>query len=71
MAVQIQLRNDTAANWTSVNPVLALGELGLETDTDKFKVGDGTATWSALPYGGIVGPAGTDGENAFHPFLIG
>jgi hypothetical protein len=46
----IQIRRDTAANWTSANPVLAQGELGVETDTLKFKVGDGTTTWSSLNY---------------------
>lgn len=58
MAVQIQFRHDTAANWTSANPILATGEMGIETDTDKFKIGDGVATWSALPYGGIQGATG-------------
>jgi hypothetical protein len=47
---QIQLRRDTAANWTSVNPVLALGEMGLETDTRKIKFGDGTTAWTGLSY---------------------
>ena len=50
MASIIQIRRDTAANWTSANPVLAQGELGVETDTLKFKVGDGTTTWSSLNY---------------------
>jgi len=52
MAVQtkIQSRRDTAANWTSVNPALAAGELGYETDTGKLKVGDGTTLWSSLVY---------------------
>jgi len=50
MADQIQLRRDTAANWTSVDPVLAQGEPGLETDTGKIKYGDGVSAWSALPY---------------------
>lgn len=50
MADRIQLRRDTAANWTSANPVLAQGELGIETDTSKFKVGNGSAAWSALGY---------------------
>ena len=63
MAVQIQLRNDTAANWTSANPTLAVGELGIETDTDQFKIGDGTTAWNSLTYGGIVGPAGADGAD--------
>ena len=61
MAVQIQLRNDTAANWTSADPVLAIGEMGIETDTDQFKLGDGVTAWTSLGYGGIQGPAGTDG----------
>ena len=43
-------RNDTAANWTSVNPVLAAGEMGVETDTNKFKFGDGGTAWSSLAY---------------------
>ena len=43
-------RHDTAANWTSVNPVLAAGEMGVETDTNKFKFGDGTTAWSGLAY---------------------
>lgn len=47
---KIQLRHDTAANWASVNPILLEGEVGLETDTLKQKVGDGTTAWSDLPY---------------------
>lgn len=50
MAVQIQLRNDTAANWTSSNPTLAAGELGIETDTSLMKIGDGTTAWTSLSY---------------------
>lgn len=50
MPVIIQLRRDTAANWTSYNPVLAEGELGYELDTMKFKVGDGSTEWNDLPY---------------------
>jgi len=41
MAVRIQLRRDTAANWASVNPTLLGGEIGIETDTLKFKIGSG------------------------------
>jgi len=47
----IKLRRDTAANWTSANPVLALGEPGLETDTGRLKFGDGSTAWTALGYG--------------------
>lgn len=46
----IKHRRDTAANWTKVNPILASGEVGFETDTFKTKIGNGTAAWSALPY---------------------
>lgn len=47
---KIVLRNDTAANWTANNPVLLKGEMGVETDTGYFKIGNGTATWVALAY---------------------
>ena len=47
---QIQMRRDTAANWTSEDPTLASGEWGLETDTDKMKIGDGSTSWSSLDY---------------------
>lgn len=48
MSVQIQLRRDTAANWQSANPVLADGEVGLETDTRNMKVGNGITAWNSL-----------------------
>lgn len=50
MAVQIQLRRDTAANWTAANPTLAQGEVGLETDTGRYKIGDGSTSWNSLAY---------------------
>ena len=50
MAVKIQLRRDTAANWTAADTVLALGEPGVETDTLKVKVGDGITAWTSLAY---------------------
>lgn len=46
----IQERKDTAANWTSANPVLLDGEYGLETDTKKRKLGDGVTAWTSLAY---------------------
>jgi len=46
----IQIRRDTASNWTSANPTLAQGELGIETDTSKIKVGDGSTAWSSKTY---------------------
>lgn len=48
----IQARRDTAANWTSTNPTLAAGEFGLETDTLKLKLGNGSAAWNSLAYVG-------------------
>jgi hypothetical protein len=63
MAIKrLQLRRDTAANWTSVNPVLLAGEPGVETDTGKFKVGDGSTAWASLAYSsGPAGPTGATG----------
>lgn len=49
---KIQLRNDLAATWNSKNPVLLKGEMGVETDTRKIKIGDGTTAWKALSYVG-------------------
>lgn len=55
MAKQIQIRRDTAANWTAANPVLAQGEIGIELDglgtsTVLQKIGDGVTAWDSLPY---------------------
>ena len=60
MAVQIQLRRGTASQWTSANPILAEGEMGVELDTGKWKFGNGTSTWSILAYGS--GAALLDGD---------
>jgi hypothetical protein len=48
--VRIQVRRGLASEWTSANPVLAAGEMGVETNTNKFKFGNGTDTWTALSY---------------------
>lgn len=65
MSVVIQLRRGLASEWTSSNPILAEGELALETDTGKFKAGNGTQHWNDLSYSsgqvGPQGPAGADG----------
>ena len=61
--VTILLRNDTAAKWTSENPVLSKGEVGIEIDTNKFKIGDGTKTWTQLSYAGtVVAASSTNGH---------
>lgn len=60
---RLQLRGDTAANWTAANPVLAERELAVETDTHYFKIGDGITAWNSLAYGGIQGIAGPVGPS--------
>jgi hypothetical protein len=67
MAVQIQLRNGTAAQWTSANPTLAVGELGAETDTGKFKIGTGSTAWNSLAYAaaGTVTSVGLSAPSIF------
>lgn len=62
MANLIQMRRDTLANWTSNNPILANGEIAFVTDQNKFKVGNGVNTFSALSYLG--------GEETFNIFLL-
>ena len=47
---RIQLKRGLAAQWTAANTVLLSGEIGYETDTDKFKIGNGSAVWTSLPY---------------------
>jgi hypothetical protein len=53
--ITIKLRRGTAAQWTASNPILAEGEMGLETDTRKFKVGTGVGAWNSLSYWGGSG----------------
>ena len=50
MATRMQQRRGTAAQWSGANPILAAGEIGFETDTGKFKIGNGSSLWSALNY---------------------
>lgn len=61
MAVQIQLRRDTAANWADINPVLQAGELGFDLTSTRLKLGDGVTPWNDLPWyeEGLIG---TDGN---------
>ena len=58
--VRIQVRRGVAADWTSVNPILAAGEMGYESDTNKFKFGNGTGAWSTLAYGASDTPGVTE-----------
>ena len=66
----IKLRRGTASEWTTANPILAAGEMGIETDTRKFKFGDGTTPWNTLAYasaegGGGAGDVTAAGDNYF------
>ena len=50
MANRIQLRRGGAQDWANSNPTLAQGELGIELDTGRFKIGDGVTAWNTLRY---------------------
>jgi hypothetical protein len=60
----IQFKRGTAAQAATANPVLAAGEPGFETDTGKFKIGDGTTAWNSLAYAGkpTIDTAPTNGS---------
>ena len=58
--VRLILRNDTASNWTTNNPVLLKGEMGVESDTGLFKFGDGTHSWTGLSYSGTIVTSSTN-----------
>ena len=60
----IQLRRGDASEWTSANTILTEGEIGIELDTNQFKIGNGTASWSELAY---VSPPGGFSKS----FLLG
>lgn len=65
MALHIEFRNGTASSWTSANPILSIGEIGVETDTGKFKIGDGATSWSSLSYAGSTGGTQTQPFRSF------
>jgi hypothetical protein len=66
----IKTKRGTASQWTAINPVLAEGELGLETDTLKFKFGDGAADWNSLSYAADVAAEATAREFAIDQEVI-
>ena len=74
MSTQIQIRRDTTANWESVNPVLADGEIGYDTTANKFKVGNGTDAWLDIEYsssgGGSGGGSGGDSPTYTLPVVL-
>ena len=66
MAGQGQFKRGTTARWTLIDPVLAIGEIGIDTTLHIFKIGDGISHWSALPIAnqgatGAQGPTGLTG----------
>ena len=78
MSVQIQIRRGSAAQWSASNPILAEGELAVELDTEKFKIGKGTTHWNDLAYAtgipgaaGVAGAAGPTGPSLTHLAQIG
>ena len=52
LKTKIIMRNDTAENWRTKNPILDKGEIGVESDTKKFKIGDNATAWNDLGYAG-------------------
>ena len=50
MSLKIQLKRGLSTSWATKNIVLDAGEMGIETDTNKFKIGDGTTAWNSLQY---------------------
>jgi hypothetical protein len=64
--VRIQVRRGTAAQWTAADPVLEAGEIGFESDTNKFKFGNADDAWSVLTY---AAPGFTDFQNTLDDYL--
>lgn len=66
MASRIKLRRDIAINWTTINPVLSNGEVGVELDTQQIKLGSGSVPWNNLPYLNTIGipPTGSVSSSA-------
>jgi hypothetical protein len=63
MAVKLQFRRDTAANWETNNPILSEGELGLDTTNQRFKIGDGVNTWDNIDFSQYTNKAETFSDN--------
>ena len=62
--IQLQFRRDYAATWSSLNPILASGEMGIVIDSTPYlyKIGNGTTPWNTLSYGGLIGATGATGK---------
>lgn len=66
-----QLAYDTAANWTAQNPILAMAEIGYETDTGKQKIGNGATAWNSLAYGADASKSPVAGPGSSQAFAVG
>jgi hypothetical protein len=71
MATRMQQRRGTVAEWTAANPVLAAGEIGFETDSGQFKIGDGTNHWADLSYFRNLEDLGFNAEDYVEVTLLG
>ena len=60
LTVRIRQKYDTAENWSKNNPILLAGEIGIESNTNRIKIGNGTSNWNDLTY---AGGGGGDGES--------
>ena len=58
---KVIVRSDSSSNWYAKNEILAIGEIALETDSGKLKIGDGIRSWQSLPYSQQAGPTGPKG----------
>jgi hypothetical protein len=67
MPQQIQLRRGTTAQWSSANPTLAAGELGVDTSLTKFKVGNGSTAWNSLGYASLTFQGAYAGGTTYYP----
>lgn len=67
---KIQLRHDTSTRWQGANPILAPGEIGVETDTQKIKVGNGINNYNSLSYVGNTIPTNIVTTSNSTPLVI-
>lgn len=67
MPVQVQLRRGTTAQWSSANPTLAAGELGVDTALTKFKVGNGSTAWNSLGYSTLTFQGAYSAGTTYYP----
>lgn len=66
----IQLRRGTAAEWTAAKPVLKAGEVGIELGSGRFKIGNGTAPWTSLPYTDTSAASGASVRSGTHLWVL-